>query len=89
MDGNVTLAESTSILRYVGQLPGGEAWYGARSLQVIKISPRRVISYVVRSFDSYKERAKIDELLDHWQSTIHPNVIRLTQNKLFYKVRKG
>ena len=37
----------------------------------------------------HKERAKIDELLDHWQSTIHPNVIRLTQNKLFYKVRKG
>merc|ERR1712179_456975 len=31
--GNLTIAESTSILRYIGQLPGGESWYGARDLQ--------------------------------------------------------
>merc|ERR1712183_1038283 len=31
--GNLTIAESTSILRYVGQLPGGEQWYGAMDLQ--------------------------------------------------------
>eukprot|EP00092_Neocalanus_flemingeri_P028435 GFUD01030876.1.p1 GENE.GFUD01030876.1~~GFUD01030876.1.p1 ORF type:complete len:224 (-),score=68.80 GFUD01030876.1:97-768(-) len=31
--GNLTIAESTSILRYVGQLPGGEQWYGAKDLQ--------------------------------------------------------
>ena len=31
--GNLTIAESTSILRYVGQLPGGEAWYWDRHLQ--------------------------------------------------------
>jgi len=31
--GNLTIAESTSILRYIGQLPGGEQWYGAKNLQ--------------------------------------------------------
>ena len=46
VDGDVTLAESTAILRYVGQLPGGEAWYGARSLQVITISIRKFVSDV-------------------------------------------
>ena len=46
VDGDVTLAESTAILRYVGQLPGGEAWYGARSLQVITISIRKLVSDV-------------------------------------------
>ena len=33
-----------------------------------------------------KERTKIDEFLDFWQSTIHPNVVTLTQNKLMFKV---
>jgi len=63
--GDFTVAESTSILRYIGQLEGGEAWYGARSIQ---------------------EKAKVDEFLDYWQSTLHPNVIRLTQNKLLFKM---
>merc|ERR1711963_481394 len=31
--GGLTIAESTSILRYIGQLPGGEAWYGSKNLQ--------------------------------------------------------
>ena len=31
--GNLTIAESTSILRYIGQLPGGEGWYADRDLQ--------------------------------------------------------
>ena len=66
--GDFTIAESTSILRYIGQLEGGEAWYGARSIQ---------------------EKAKVDEFLDYWQSTLHPNVIRLTQNKLLFKVKQG
>ena len=65
--GDFTVAESTSILRYIGQLEGGAAWYGARSIQ---------------------EKAKVDEFLDYWQSTLHPNVIRLTQNKLLFKVKK-
>merc|ERR1712013_595043 len=30
--GSLTIAESTSILRYVGQLPGGETWYWDRDL---------------------------------------------------------
>ena len=63
--GDLTIAQSTSILRYVAQLPGAEAWYGARSV---------------------RDKAKIDECLDHWQSAINPNVVRLTQNKFFYKV---
>ena len=33
-----------------------------------------------------RDKAKIDECLDHWQSAINPNVVRLTQNKFFYKV---
>ena len=32
-NGSLTIAESTSILRYVGQLPGAEGWYGERDLQ--------------------------------------------------------
>ena len=63
--GDVTVAESTSILRYIGQCPGGESWYGARSVQ---------------------EKVKIDEFLDHWQSTINPNVMTLVRNKLLFKV---
>jgi len=31
--GDLTIAESTSILRYIGQLPGGEQWYGAKALE--------------------------------------------------------
>ena len=65
VDGDFTVAESTSILRYIGQMPGGEAWYGGRSV---------------------REKVKIDEYLDFWQSTFHPNVIKLVQNKLMYKV---
>ena len=65
VDGDFTVAESTSILRYIGQMPGGEAWYGGRSV---------------------REKVKIDEYLDFWQSTLHPNVIKLVQNKLMYKV---
>ena len=30
--GSLTIAESPSILRYVGQLPGGETWYWDRDL---------------------------------------------------------
>ena len=33
IDGALTLAESTSILRYIGQLPGAGPWYGDRSLK--------------------------------------------------------
>ena len=65
VDGDLTLAESTSILRYIGQLPGAGQWYGDRSL---------------------KEKVKIDEYLDYWQSSLHPTAIRLLQNKLMYKV---
>ena len=65
VDGDFTVAESTSILRYIGQMPGGVAWYGGRSV---------------------REKVKIDEYLDFWQSTLHPNVIKLVQNKLMYKV---
>lgn len=32
-NGSLTIAESTSILRYIGQTPGAEVWYGARSLE--------------------------------------------------------
>ena len=65
VDGDFTVAESTSILRYIGQLPGAEPWYGERSI---------------------REKVKIDEFLDFWQSTFHPSVIKLVQNKLMYKV---
>ena len=65
--GDLTIAQSTSILRYVAQLPGAEPWYGARSV---------------------RDKVKIDECLDHWQSAINPNVVRLTQNKFFYKVSR-
>ena len=65
IDGDLTLAESTSILRYIGQLPGAGQWYGERSL---------------------KEKVKIDEYLDFWQSTLHPTAIKLVQNTMMYKV---
>ena len=61
----VTIAESTSILRYIGQMEGGQAWYADRAL---------------------KEKVKVDEFLDNWQSTINPTALRLVQNKLMYKV---
>jgi hypothetical protein len=28
----------------------------------------------------------VDEFLDFWHSTMHPNTIKLVQNKLMYKV---
>ena len=65
-DAGVTVAESTSILRYVGQLEAGMAWYGGKTL---------------------KEKTKIDEFLDNWQSSLHPNTVKLLQNQLMYKVR--
>ena len=65
IDGDLTLAESTSILRYIGQLPGAGQWYGDRSV---------------------REKVKIDEFLDFWQSTLHPTVVTLLQNKLMFKV---
>ena len=65
IDGDLTLAESTSILRYIGQLPGAGQWYGERNL---------------------KEKVKIDEYLDFWQSTLHPTAIKLVQNTMMYKV---
>ena len=65
VEGDFTLAESTSILRYVGQLPAAAAWYGDRTL---------------------REKVKIDEFLDFWQSTLHPTVVTLLQNKLMFKV---
>ena len=65
VDGDLTVAESTTILRYIGQLPGAGAWYGDRSL---------------------KEKVKIDEYLDYWQSTLHPTAVKLLQNKLMYKL---
>ena len=65
VDGDLTVAESTTILRYVGQLPAAAAWYGDRTL---------------------REKVKIDEFLDFWQSTLHPTVVTLLQNKLMFKV---
>ena len=65
-DAGVTVAESTSILRYVGQLEAGMGWYGGKTL---------------------KEKTKIDEFLDNWQSSLHPNTVKLLQNQLMYKVR--
>jgi len=65
VDGDLTVAESTTILRYIGQLPGAGAWYGDRSL---------------------KEKVKIDEYLDYWQSTLHPTAVKLLQNKVMYKL---
>ena len=65
IDGDLTLAESTSILRYIGQLPGAGQWYGDRSV---------------------KEKVKIDEYLDFWQSSVHPTAVKLLQNQMMYKV---
>ena len=65
IDGDLTLAESTSILRYIGQQPGAGQWYGDRSV---------------------REKVKIDEYLDFWQSSLHPTAVRLLQNTLMYKV---
>ena len=64
-NGSLTIAESTSILRYVGQLPGAEGWYGERDL---------------------KDKIKVDEFLDFWQSTLNPAALKFAQNKLGYKV---
>ena len=65
IDGDLTLAESTSILRYIGQLPGAGQWYGDRSV---------------------REKVKIDEYLDFWQSSFHPTAVKVLQNTLMYKV---
>merc|ERR1711936_741352 len=65
VDGDLTVAESTTILRYIGQLPGGGAWYGDRSV---------------------REKVKIDEYLDFFQSNLHPTAIKLLQNKLMFKM---
>jgi len=65
VDGDLTVAESTTILRYIGQLPGAEPWYGDRRL---------------------REKVKIDEYLDYWQSSLHPTAIRLLQNELMFKL---
>merc|ERR1719193_2421860 len=63
--GALTIAESTSILRYIGQLPGGEPWYGGLDL---------------------KNKIKVDEFLDFWQSTMNPAVLGVVQHTLMYKL---
>jgi len=65
LHGDLCLAESTTMLRYAGQLEGGAAWYGDRPLQ---------------------EKVKVDEFLDHWQSTLQPTALALVQNKLMWKL---
>ena len=66
VDGDLTVAESSSILRYIGQVPGAGAWYGDRTV---------------------REKVKIDEYLDFWQSTVHPTALKYMQNSMMYKVR--
>jgi len=63
--GPLTVAESTSILRYIGQLPGGEPWYGGLGL---------------------KDKIKVDEFLDFWQSSLNPAALALVQNVLMFKM---
>ena len=67
---SITIAESTTILRYIANLkrdsiPGH--WYS----------------------DIPLEKAKIDEFLDHWQSTFNPQILGIIQNTLFYKTMFG
>merc|ERR1712088_877611 len=35
---------------------------------------------------SVKEKVKIDEYLDFWQSSVHPTAVKVLQNKLMYKM---
>ena len=80
--GNLTIAESTSILRYIGQLPGtGSLGH-----------PLVVMSLFFQGGEQWygakdlQEKIKVDEFLDFWQSNLNPVALKYVQNKLMWKV---